>query len=54
MSKHYDKWGKDWECRNKEKRKAYRAAWYAANKERIAKQQREYRITRDTNGERNG
>jgi hypothetical protein len=54
MSKHYDRWGKSWEDRNKEKRKAYRAAWYLANKARISEQQRKYRSSRDNTGESNG
>lgn len=47
MNDHYTRWGKDWEERNKEERKAYRARWYQANKLRISEQQREYRANSD-------
>jgi hypothetical protein len=47
MNNHYTKWGKSWEDRNKEARKAYRARWYKDNQTRIREQQKEYRFKRD-------
>ena len=47
MNNHYTKWGKNWEERNKESRKAYRAKWYKDNQTRIREQQKEYRFKRD-------
>lgn len=45
MTGHYERWGKSWEERHKEERKAYRAKWYQDNKLRISEQQKEYRCT---------
>ena len=50
MNNHYTKWGKNWEERNKESRKAYRAKWYKDNQTRIREQQKEYRFKRDLAG----
>ena len=47
MTDHYTRWGKNWEARHKEERKAYRAKWYKDNKLRIKEQQKEYRFQKD-------